>query len=220
MNREDPAVRSGLGSPTAGPLALVYEPVSGCAEGMVRIPAGGGHCLEGLSEFRVSRLLSAVLEVKPEIGWRLVLFGADVDALGPEKREALRARVAVLPSMGGLLSSLNAWENMVLPLGMHRPLELPRATRGIHDCLGELGVPARDLLEKLPESMTRYEKILTAYVRIVLEQPDLVLSENLHEGLDDQQRDVVARFPEVYEARCPGGTFAVLRAVAPGSRDS
>ncbi len=202
-------------------LALAYEPVrpGGDAESPVRIARGGRQKIEGLSTVRMSRFVASALEVTPEIGWRLCLFGTDVEELGPVGREAARARIALLPASGGLLSSLNAWENILLPLGMHRPAGLDGATLVIGEGLEALGIaPDSGLLEKLPESMNRYEKILVAFLRIFLERPDLVLCENLREGLDDVQRAVVDRFPEVYRAHCPDGTFAIF-GPASGTRD-
>ncbi|MGH8726299.1 MAG: hypothetical protein ACREU1_15715, partial [Burkholderiales bacterium] len=58
--------------------------------------------------------------------------------------------------------------------------------------------------------MTLYEKRLTAFVRALLENPELVVVENLAAGLGPTKRRRVARFAQVYQARCPGATYVQL----------
>jgi len=212
MSHADPAARSDSASSHSAEarVALGYEPSAGRGDGRIWIPKGGSHRVAGLSDTRKARLLSAVLDLKPEPGARLVLLGLEVDALGPAERAALRARVAFLPAGGGLLSNLNAWENIVLPLGFHTPGRLRGGAGEVSDLLGGLGADPHALLPKLPERMSAYEKKLAGYVRILLENPELVLVEDLGGGLDAAERAGAAGFFPVYQARCPGGTFVQL----------
>jgi ABC-type lipoprotein export system ATPase subunit len=148
--------------------------------------------------------------LRSELDARLVLLGVDVDGLRSEGRNSLRERIAFLPADGGLLSNLNAWENMVLPVGFHHPERLGEIAASVNDLLNELGADPHALLEKLPEGMTLYEKKLTGYVRIALDNPDLVLAEEPQGGLGSVERAAAARFPAVYLERCPAGTFVQL----------
>jgi ABC-type transporter Mla maintaining outer membrane lipid asymmetry ATPase subunit MlaF len=212
MSHADPAARS---DPAArhsdhAHVALGYEPHADQVDGRIWIPKGGSHRVEGLSDTRKASLLSAVLDLKSELGARLVLLGLEVDALRPAERAALRARVAFLPAGGGLLSNLNAWENIVLPLGFHHPERLHGAAAEVDDLLKGLGADPHSLLAKLPERMSVYEKKLAGYVRILLENPELVLVEDLRDGLDAAERAGTAGFLPAYQARCPGGTFVQL----------
>jgi ABC-type transporter Mla maintaining outer membrane lipid asymmetry ATPase subunit MlaF len=191
-------------------LALEYEPPAGGGECSVRIPLGGSHRAGGMSEFQRRRLVSAVLDVRPEPDTRLVLLGVDVDGLRPAGRAALRDRIAYLPADGGLLSNLNAWENIVLPIGFHHPERLSGVSATVNEVLKRLGADPQALLAKLPERMSLYEKKLIGYVRIALENPDLVLAEEPEGGLDSAERAAAARFPAVYLERCAGGTFVQL----------
>lgn len=196
----------------AGPqgVALGYGPRPDPANERVWIPIGGSHRVPGLSESGRKNLVSAVLEVNPGPQTMLVLLGVDVEGLRPAGRAALRDRVAYLPADGGLLSNLNAWENMVLALGFHRPRQLPGVAAQVRDLLEGLAVDPQSLLAKLPERMTSYEKKLTGYVRIVLEKPDLVLADEQPGGLDAAERAAATRFPAVYLEHCPGGTYVQL----------
>ena len=214
MSSVEPAVEGDAGAPGAADaqgVALGYEPLAGRGERRVWIPLGGSRSAGAMSESQRDRLVGAVLDVRPEPGTRLVLLGVDVDGLRPAGRAALRDRIAFLPADGGLLSNLNAWENIVLPVGFHHPGRLPGVAAQVKGMLESLGTDPRDLLAKLPERMTPYEKKLTGYVRIALDNPDLVLDEEVEAGLDSAERAAAARLPAAYLERCPGGTFVQLQ---------
>jgi len=195
-------------------VALGYEAPAGRNGPRVWIPLGGSHRAAGLSEPQRRELVSTVLEVNAEPGARLVVLGVEVDGLRPAGRAALRDRIGFLPADGGLISSLNAWENIVLPTGFHHHRRLRGIEATVNRLVGGLGADPHELLSKLPERMTLYEKKLTGYVRIVLESPDLVLAEELLGGLGPEERTAAARFPAVYLESHPGGTFVQLE-VAP-----
>lgn len=214
MNLE-PAARGEadpLSRASAQGVALGYEPAAELGESRIWIPVGGSHRTAGLSDSQRKKLVGAVLEMRPESNTRLVLLGVDVDGLRSEGRASLRDRVAFLPVDGGLLSNLNAWENIVLPLGFHHPERLGDVTASVNNLLRGLGADPHVLLEKLPERMTLYEKKLTGYVRIVLERPELLLVEETQRGLNPAERAAAARFPAAYLESCPGSTFVHLEA--------
>ena len=217
MNREDLSVQGGAaaGSGEARGTALGYEAVGDPAP-RVWVPAGGSHSVRGLADGERTRLLGAVLDFKLEKGARLVLLGAEIAGLRIAERAAIRSRVAFLPAAGGLLSSLNAWENIVLPIGFHDPKHLNGVAARVYALVAELRNEPRTLLSKLPERMTLYEKKLTGYVRILLERPDLILADDLEGGLNASDRSATEGFAAVYHAHCPGGTFVRLE----GSRDT
>lgn len=192
-------------------VALGYEPPPGeGGYGRIWVPCGGSHRIPDLDDAGKAKLVAAALELKPEKGGRLVLLGVEVGGLRRAERAALRARIAFLPAAGGLLSQLNAWENIVLPLGYHHPERLKGIATRVHGLLAGLGAEQRGLLDKLPEKMTLYEKKLAGYVRILLEAPDLVLVEDLTRGLNAAERESTAGFFAAYHAVCPEGTFVQL----------
>jgi ABC-type transporter Mla maintaining outer membrane lipid asymmetry ATPase subunit MlaF len=184
---------------------LGYEPArDGEAPERVWLDMPGSHRVSCTYK---DELLAALHDLRPSKGARLVLFGADVDALGEAERAALMRRVGFVPANGGLMSSLNAWENISLPVAYHAPRKLPEALREVHALLRELGGVGDGLLGKLPEHMTLYERRLAAYIRALLEDPELLVVESLAAGLGPTKRRRAARFAEVYQARRPGGTF-------------
>jgi predicted ABC-type transport system involved in lysophospholipase L1 biosynthesis ATPase subunit len=213
MSREANSVRGGAaipdGSEGAKGTALGYR-AAGDPERGVWVRAGGSHGVRGLTEEEKTKLLSAVLDFKAEKGARLVLLGAEVAGLKIVERAALRRRVAFLPASGGLLSSLNAWENIVLPIGFHDPKHLKGMAVWVYGLVAELRSDPRTLLGKLPEGMSLYEKKLTGYVRILLERPDLIVADDLDGGLNATERTATEGFAAVYHAHCPAGTFVRL----------
>jgi ABC-type lipoprotein export system ATPase subunit len=207
---------AGTGRPGRAAQAALDLTSTDPRKGGIRIPAGGSHRVSGLSESGKLKLLAAVMELKPEKGASLAVLGVDVAGLDAADRAGLRARIGFLPAQGGLLSNLNAWENITLPLGIHRPGGLRDAAGKVDRLLSELGTAPGSLLAKLPERMSLYEKKLTAYVRILLEEPELVLVEDLGSGLSAAEQAAAAGFDTVYHAHCPGGTFVRLETV-PGT---
>jgi ABC-type transporter Mla maintaining outer membrane lipid asymmetry ATPase subunit MlaF len=184
---------------------LGYEPVAGDqSPERVWLETPGKHRLSCACK---DELLAAMHELRPRNGARLVLLGKDVRSLGEDERRQLLRRVGFVPASGGLMSSLNAWENISLPLAYHAPQKLAGALAEVHALLGDLGGVDDNLLGKLPEHMTLYERRLAAYLRSLLEKPELLVVESLAAGLGPTKRRRTARFAEVYRARCPGGTF-------------
>jgi ABC-type lipoprotein export system ATPase subunit len=184
---------------------LGYEPLAHDeAPERVWVEAPGCHSVS--CAYR-EELLEALHRLEPRPGARLVLLGADVGALARAERLALRGRVGFVPAGGGLLSSLNAWENISLPVAYHAPQRLPALGAEVRELLAELGGVDEGLLGKLPENMTLYERRLAACIRAVLEDPALLVAENLSAGLGPTKRRRVARFADAYRRRCPGGTF-------------
>ena len=159
----------------------------------VRIDAPGSHSVRCADK---GDMLAALYELKPRDGAPLVLFGVDVDALSEEERRRLLGRIGFVPANGGLLSNLNGWENISLPLAYHAPQKLDGAFAEVQALLRELDAVDDALLAKLPDDMTPHERRVAAYIRAVLEAPDLLVVE-----------ERANRFAEVYRARCPRGTY-------------
>jgi len=198
---------------TSGVGLACELPADAGSEGRIWIPAGVSLRIRIANPAHRARLLAAMFEMKPDPDLKLVLLGAEVNALSLKERIALRARLAFLAAAGGLLSSLNAWENIILPLGCHHPERLQGIAAEVYALITELGGAPQALLGKLPEEMTLLEKKMTGFVRILLEMPDLVLFENFASGLDSAERMRLPYFANTYLARRPEGTFVQLEDV-------
>jgi len=157
-----------------------------------------------------SHLVTAILKARCEPAETLELFGAPVAELRPRERSRVRARVGAVSKVVGLVTSLNAWENISLPVAYHAPARLADLPAQVHALMEELGGTDESVLSKLPEEMTLYEKLVAAYVRALIDTPELLIVEELAAGLGPTKRKRCARFAEVYHARCPGGTYVQL----------
>lgn len=187
---------------------LGYVPMAdGESAERIWLEAPGTH---SVATVRKNELLAAVLDLRPRGGARLFVLGTEVGALDEPQRLALLGKVGCVPANGGLISSLNGWENVTLPVAYHQPRRIPQLFDEVRELLEDLGGVEDDLLHKLPEEMTPYEKRLTAYVRALLEKPALLLVETAAAGLGPTKRRRTARFAEAYHARCPGGTYVQL----------
>jgi len=193
-------------------VALGYEPLAEVDRGAGRlwIAAGGSHVVPAVGVAFKSVLLSAVLELRPRKDARVVVLGVETNSLSPTARAALRAQISFLPADGGLISHLNGWENIALPLGFHAPGRLRGLAPEVYAMLEQFGADARALLGRLPEEMTPYEKKLAGYVRMRLGRPRLVLAEDPGAGLGAGERGRTAAFAAAYLADCPEGTFVQL----------
>lgn len=187
---------------------LGYVPVAdGESAERIWLEAPGTH---SVATTRKNELVAAVLDLEPRSGARLVVLGTEVGELDEAQRQALLAKVGFVPADGGLISSLNGWENITLPVAYHAPQRIAYLFGEVQELLEDLGGVDDSLLHKLPEDMTLYEKRLTAYVRALLEKPALLLVETAAAGLGPTKRSRTARFAEAYHARCAGGTYVQL----------
>jgi len=201
---------------TSGVGLACELPADSGSDGRIWIPAGVSFRIRIANPAHRARLLAAIFDMKPDPDLRLVLLGAEVNALGMKERIALRARLAFLAAAGGLLSNLNAWENIILPLGCHHPERLQGIAVEVHALITELGGAPATMLGKLPEEMTLLERKITGFARILLEAPELVLVEDFAPGLDSAERMRIPYFAATYQARHPGGTFVQLEDVLGG----
>ena len=197
-------------------VALGYEPAADEERraGRLWIEAGGSHVVPAVGAAFKAALLAAVLDMRPpRKGARVVVLGADIATLPPGARARLRAQVGFLPASGGLISHLNGWENIALPLGYHQQVAPRGLASQVYAMLEQFGAEARALLAKMPEDMTSYERKLAGYVRMRLGNPRLVLAEDPGGGLGAQERRRAAGFAAAYLADYPEGTFVQLEDV-------
>jgi ABC-type transporter Mla maintaining outer membrane lipid asymmetry ATPase subunit MlaF len=187
---------------------LGYVPMAdGESAERIWLDAPGTHSVATL---RKNELVAAVLDLQPRSGARLFVLRTEVGALAEPERQALLAKIGFVPADGGLISSLNGWENITLPVAYHAPQRIPELFDEVQELLEDLGGVDDSVLRKLPEEMTLYEKRLVAYVRALLDKPALLLVETAAAGLGPTKRRRTARFAEAYHARCAGGTYVQL----------
>jgi ABC-type transporter Mla maintaining outer membrane lipid asymmetry ATPase subunit MlaF len=187
---------------------LAYDPVPGEESSeSVWIETPGTH---RVCAGYVSELLAAMNDLKPRAGARMMVLGTQCENLGRREREGLLARIGFVPANGGLISSLNCWENISLPVAYHDPKRLPSLLQDVHDLLEALGGVDGDWLAKMPEFMSLYERRLAGFIRELIERPELMVLESLTAGLGPTKRKRAMRFSAIYHAYCPEGTLVHL----------
>lgn len=196
-------------------VALGYEPADEEERraGRLWIAAGGSHVVPVSGAAFKAALLAAVLEMRPRKDARVVVLGADIAGLPSGALTRLRAQVGFLPANGGLISHLNGWENIALPLGYHQQAPRRGLASRVYGLLEQFGAEARSLLARMPEDMSAYERKLAGYVRMRLCEPRLVLAEDPGGGLGASERRRAAGFAAAYLADNPEGTFVQLEDV-------
>jgi predicted ABC-type transport system involved in lysophospholipase L1 biosynthesis ATPase subunit len=153
------------------------------------------------------RLVGAVLSTRVGAGEELELFGQPVRGLKREARARLHDRIGVLTPAMGLISNLNAWENISLQAAYHGTQPMQRIARTARDALAALGTEPRPFLARLPDEMNPFERKLVGFVRLLAKEPALALIDGLGEGLNREQGARAARFEAEYRTRQPEGTL-------------
>ncbi len=193
-------------------VALAYKSASeDLMQDPICIPVGGSHCIKAPACL-TAELFAAVVGFKLVGGAYLMVLGHDVNAIDMSARAELLARTSVLPAKGGLISYLNAWENISLPLGFHRSKLLPNVVPLVLDLLSGFGMEPHDVLAKIPSVLTAREKLAVLWTRVLLESPALVLAEASGFGreADSVLGMPMAAFTAAYQLQNPAGTFIQL----------
>jgi predicted ABC-type transport system involved in lysophospholipase L1 biosynthesis ATPase subunit len=153
------------------------------------------------------RLVGAVLSTRCGAGEELELFGEPVRGLKAVGRGRLHDRIGVVTQAMGLISNLNAWENISLEAAYHGTQPVARIARTARDALVSLGAEPHAFLSRLPDEMNAFDRKLVAFVRLLAKEPALALIDGLGEGLNREQAARAARFEAEYRARQPEGTL-------------
>lgn len=153
-----------------------------------------------------AHLVTAVLKARCEPGEELELFGESATALARPQRDKLRARVGSVSPIVGLITNLNAWENIALPAAYHGSPRLEEVAGLAHEVLADFGVESRAFLARIPDELGMLERKIAALVRSLVTAPELMVFDALEDGLSTGECRHAARFEAQYRARQPQGT--------------
>ncbi|MFF5493096.1 ABC transporter ATP-binding protein [Streptomyces aquilus] len=167
-------------------LAFRYASGGGLARADLTLHAGAIAAVEGPSGSGKSTLLAVLGLILSPDGGSLRLVGTDTGTLSPAERDLLRRRsVGIVLQDLGLLTFLNAWENIAAAfgprLGRHRAL-----ARGL---LGDLGMA--QLAESRVTELSGGQRQRIAVARAAVKQPALILADEPTSGLDPRNADSV-----------------------------
>ena len=191
-------------------LAVSYARKTARHDFFVGVPAGGVSHVHLPDDAAKAHLVTAVLKAKCEPGEELELFGEPVAQLKPAARERMRRRVAALSPIIGLVTNLNAWENISLTAAYYGAPPLERVARVTHEVLESFGIEAHSFLASLPDDLGMLERKIVAFVRMLIAEPDLAIIDALEEGLSRAERARVSAFEAQFRVRLPSGTLVFV----------
>jgi ABC-type transporter Mla maintaining outer membrane lipid asymmetry ATPase subunit MlaF len=172
----------------------------------VAVPAGGVTRLHLPDESAKSHLVTALLKVRCEPEEELELFGEAAAGMSPRERDRLRARVGAVSPVVGLITNLNAWENISLPAAYHGRPSLHEVARLAQEVLEGFGIEPRAFLARLPDELGKLERRIASFVRLLVSAPELTLFDALDDGLSEAESQRVRQFEDIYRAHRPDGT--------------
>lgn len=127
---------------------------------------------------------------------------------------ASQSNSAVVANDGGLISNLRVWENLALPV-QYRNIQLGgRFEENVVDLLEKCGFSDErsftELMFKLPDQLSLYEKRLVGFVRAMLMVPEMMVYDSLHEGLSPREMTKTAMFDHIFRLYYPFRTSVLL----------
>ncbi len=128
------------------------------------------------------------------------------------------APLAIVAARGGLVGNLKVWENLVLPSTYRgeAPLdELESRAEGLFRELGILRERFAELCALLPDRLTEFERRLTAFVRAMLAEPEIMIYDGLFDGLARAEIEKATRFDHLFRLHFPFRTALYVDAEDP-----
>ena len=130
-------------------------------------------------------------------------FAGEITPMLAELREESGHDVAVAFEDGGLLQSLDAWGNTLLPVMFRGTEDAATAERRARGFLAALGRKPAEFIGVPGSLLTLYERRLLGFVRAVLVEPRLLVLDRLFEDLGGDERQGIAACIELFGRRYP-----------------
>ncbi len=122
--------------------------------------------------------------------------------------------VVIVPHNGGLISNLRVWENIILPVQYHGIGVAGKLEDSVVQLLSQCGLEGdkaiSDLLLKLPDQLSLFEKRLVGFVRAMLMAPELIIYDAINEGLSRKELARVTKFDKVFRLYFPFRTSVLV----------
>jgi ABC-type transporter Mla maintaining outer membrane lipid asymmetry ATPase subunit MlaF len=191
-------------------LALRYSRKTPRHEVQVSVPKGVVTHLHLPDDDAKAHLVTALLKARTEPGEELELFGERAADLASHQREKLRSRIGAVSPIVGLMTNLNAWENISLPAAYHGTPPLEQVAQLANDVLSAFGAEPRYFFARLPEELGMLERKMASFVRLLVAAPEFMVFDALEDGLSYAECRHAARFEAEYRARQPQGTVLYI----------
>jgi ABC-type taurine transport system ATPase subunit len=117
--------------------------------------------------------------------------------------EASEGEVAIAFEDGGLLQSLDAWSNTLLPVAYHAAGEVDVAARRAAGILAAIGRQPEEFSGRSGNSLSLYERRALGFVRAMLVEPQLLVLDRLFEDLGYEEQQGITTLVELFGRRYP-----------------
>lgn len=110
---------------------------------------------------------------------------------------------------GGLMSHLSVWKNLILPLE-YRARDVGHAAEDaslLFMLCGEDRADLPRLMDSYPDALSPYERRLAGFVRALLLEPEVLVLDDVFDGLAAAEKEKALRWMQVFRLRFP---FRVL----------
>ncbi len=162
-----------------------------------------GTCFSVAAPTRPARdaLLAYLTGLDDELGgvWKDARHAGPLSAL----RAAGDGEVAIAFEDGGLLRSLDAWQNTLLPVAFHAAQELEAAGFRARGILAAFSQRPEDFAGRAESTLTLFERRLLGFVKAMLMEPQLLVLDRLFEDLGFEEQRAVAGWLRLFHDRYP-----------------
>ena len=151
------------------------------------------------------RLFRVVMGLDRAEPGQVALFGYDLATVNRHTLNQIRSRCAVLPAKTQMVSNLDVFSNVALPLRYHHGGDEVTIRGKVMDALHKLG------LEKeaghRPVQLTTDQQRFVGIARAIVCQPELFLLEDPYEGFNEAQAE---RAAQMFRALLEQGTGLLI----------
>jgi len=162
----------------------------------------------GMETIRIKEQV-ATLPVFQAGGHYCVEAGSAMDVGGILAQLPSFPKTARVDRDGGLMSHLSVWKNLSLPLEYHaqdvRYVAVDAAL--LFALCGEDEASVQRLMESYPDALSNYERRLAGFVRALLLEPEVLVLDDVFDGLSTAEKAKAMQWEKVFRLRFP---FRVL----------
>ena len=199
--------------------SILFKQVSLVEDGLpfsFRLPAGESAACTGFAQQTGERVIRYCLGMSMPTAGVVRVFGVEPTALDGVELTLLRRRIGVVPQSGGLISNLNVWENLTLPLAYHSTL----SAREINDqgAASLAAIAFQGDLTALPARLDPVSRRQIGIARAILTGADLLIGHAIFDGLNERESMLLAAGVTHFLEGKQGRSFLSLSAHAESLR--
>jgi len=147
------------------------------------------------------RLLRVVLGLDLVKPGQVKLFGKDIATLNRDRINKVRARCALLPAKTQMVSNLDVYSNVALPMRYHHGADEALIREKVMTVLERFGLKLH--ANHRPVSLTADQQRFVGLARAVCSEPELFVLEDPFDGFNDHQSE---RAAEIFRELLDKGT--------------